>query len=70
MTEQDNALALLQREDPDQIIEPVAYDFGFSRRSFMQVLGAGLLISAAGSPDRRPRTWTPGCTSAPTASSP
>src|SRR3954462_10795536 len=44
---EDNALALLQRDDPDQIIEPVGYDFGFSRRSFMQVLGAGLLISAA-----------------------
>src|SRR3954470_4710248 len=40
---------LLQRDDPDQIIEPVGYDFGFSRRSFMQVLGAGLLICAAGS---------------------
>src|SRR3954470_9703715 len=38
---------LLQRDDPDQIIEPVGYDFGFSRRSFMQVLGAGLLILAA-----------------------
>jgi isoquinoline 1-oxidoreductase len=46
MSEHD-ALALLPREDPDQIIEPVGYDFGFSRRSFMQVLGAGLLISAA-----------------------
>ena len=31
----------LQRADDDQIIEPVGYDFGFSRRSFMQVLGAG-----------------------------
>jgi isoquinoline 1-oxidoreductase len=36
---------LLQQDD-DQIIEPVGYDFGFSRRSFMQVLGAGVLISA------------------------
>jgi isoquinoline 1-oxidoreductase len=36
---------LLQQDD-DQIIEPVGYDFGFSRRSFMQVLGAGLLVSA------------------------
>src|SRR3954469_21676913 len=44
---EDNALALLQRDDPDQIIQPVGYDFGFSRRSFMQVPGAGLLISAA-----------------------
>jgi len=36
---------LLQQDD-DQIIEPVGYDFGSSRRSFMQVLGAGVLISA------------------------
>src|SRR5690349_8292283 len=45
----DPVLAQLQTpEDPEQIIEPVGYDFGFSRRSFMQVLGAGMLISAAG----------------------
>ncbi|HEV2293122.1 MAG TPA: molybdopterin cofactor-binding domain-containing protein [Tepidisphaeraceae bacterium] len=37
---------LLQPEDDDQIFEPVGYDFGFSRRSFMQVLGAGILVSA------------------------
>ena len=28
-------------------LEIVGYDFGMSRRSFMQVLGAGLLISVA-----------------------
>src|SRR5688500_11016111 len=32
-------------EDPDQIIEPVGYDFGLSRRTFVQCLGAGLLIT-------------------------
>jgi len=31
-----------------QIIEPVGYDFGLTRRSFVQVLGAGLLIAASG----------------------
>ena len=36
--------------DDDQIIEPVGYDFGFTRRSFMQVLGAGVLISVTVSP--------------------
>lgn len=37
---------LLKHEDDDQIFEPAGYDFGFSRRSFMQVLGAGILVSA------------------------
>jgi isoquinoline 1-oxidoreductase len=37
--------ALLQQEDPEQIIEPVGYDFGCTRRSFMQGLGAGVLIT-------------------------
>src|SRR4051812_35299514 len=45
----ENTPADLLNDDPDQIIEPVGYDFGFSRRSFMQVLGAGLLICAASS---------------------
>lgn len=43
----DEGTLRLQHDDAEQIIEPVGYDFGFSRRSFMQVLGAGLLISAA-----------------------
>jgi isoquinoline 1-oxidoreductase beta subunit len=34
-------------DDDAQIIEPVGYDFGLSRRTFVQVLGAGLLIAAA-----------------------
>jgi isoquinoline 1-oxidoreductase len=33
-----------------QIIEPVGYDFGLNRRSFVQFLGAGLLIAASVSP--------------------
>jgi isoquinoline 1-oxidoreductase len=38
--------------DPDdQIIEPVGYDFGFTRRSFMQVLGAGVVIFTLASSD-------------------
>lgn len=35
--------------DPDQVMELVGYDFGVSRRGFMQVLGAGLLIAVAAS---------------------
>src|SRR4051812_38029854 len=34
--------------DDDQIIEPVGYDFGLTRRTFVQVLGAGILIAASG----------------------
>src|SRR5690349_7578928 len=38
--------------DPEehQIIEPVGYDFGLNRRSFVQFLGAGLLVAASVSP--------------------
>src|SRR4051812_2674807 len=39
-----------QIEDAEQFVEPVGYDFGFTRRSFVQMLGAGILIcTAAGS---------------------
>src|SRR5438874_8603589 len=31
--------------DDEQIIEPVGYDFGLSRRSFVQILGAGIVIA-------------------------
>src|SRR5205823_13722322 len=34
--------------DDEQIIEPVGYDFGFTRRTFVQILGAGILIATAG----------------------
>src|SRR5690349_3560174 len=34
-------------DDPDQIIEPLGYDFGLSRREFVQILGAGILIAAS-----------------------
>jgi isoquinoline 1-oxidoreductase subunit beta len=30
--------------DYDELLEPVGYDFGLNRRSFVQVLGAGLLL--------------------------
>jgi len=33
--------------DDDQLIEPVAFDFGLKRRAFVQVLGTGLLIAAS-----------------------
>jgi isoquinoline 1-oxidoreductase len=32
-------------EDGDELIEPIAFEFGLSRRSFTQLLGAGLLVS-------------------------
>jgi isoquinoline 1-oxidoreductase len=36
-------------DDPNQVIEPVGYDFGVSRRSFVQMLGAGLIIATGAS---------------------
>ncbi len=38
---------MLIEEESEQYVEPVGYDFGFSRRSFVQILGAGLLICVA-----------------------
>ena len=40
-------LLIVDQDDPNQIYEPVGYDFGLSRRTFVQVLGAGLLIAVA-----------------------
>src|SRR2546427_1439858 len=34
----------------DELIEPVGYDFGLSRRGFVQILSAGLMIAAGGPP--------------------
>src|SRR5256885_10044060 len=34
----------------DEPIEPVGYDFGLSRRGFVQILSAGLLIAGSVSP--------------------
>ena len=42
-TEQTNGFEAEYTEE----MQTVGYDFGMSRRSFMQVLGAGLLISVA-----------------------
>src|SRR5438309_5100343 len=42
-----NTITVLDATDPDQVIEVVGYDFGVSRRGFMQVLGAGVLIAVA-----------------------
>ena len=33
-----------------QLIEPIGYDFGLSRRGFVQILGAGLMIAAGATP--------------------
>lgn len=37
-----------QAAEPDEPLEPVGYDFGLKRRSFVQVLGAGLLLAVSG----------------------
>src|SRR6187402_2607828 len=48
-----DSIAESHDDDASQVIEPVAFDFGLgvSRRSFVQMLGAGIVISmTAGSP--------------------
>src|SRR4051812_7016181 len=45
----DATNATLIAEDLEQIVEPIGYDFGLSRRSFVQILGAGILICLASS---------------------
>src|SRR3954453_4931170 len=35
------------KEDAEQFVESVGYDFGFTRRTFVQMLGAGVMICAA-----------------------
>ena len=39
--------SLLHSMEDDQLIEPVEFNFGLNRRAFVQVLGAGLLITTA-----------------------
>ena len=34
----------IRAEEREQFVEPVGYDFGFSRRTFVQMIGSGLLI--------------------------
>ncbi|HYV27861.1 MAG TPA: molybdopterin cofactor-binding domain-containing protein, partial [Candidatus Eisenbacteria bacterium] len=36
--------------DYNELLEPVGYDFGLRRRSFVQILSAGILIATAASP--------------------
>jgi isoquinoline 1-oxidoreductase len=36
--------------DDDQLIEPVEFDFGLNRRVFVQLIGAGVLITTAATP--------------------
>jgi isoquinoline 1-oxidoreductase beta subunit len=50
-----------RHEEPTytESVESVPYDFGLSRRGFVQVLGAGLLVTVGAGPalagERRPR---------------
>ena len=36
--------------EAEELLEPVGYDFGLRRRSFVQVLGAGLLLAVSAAP--------------------
>ena len=45
IVDQSAALPLPGDEiDYNELLEPVGYDFGLNRRSFVQILGAGLLL--------------------------
>lgn len=46
-THQGTDLTLADEIDYNELLEPVAYDFGLNRRSFMQILGTGLLLVVA-----------------------
>jgi isoquinoline 1-oxidoreductase len=39
----------IRAEEPEQFVEPVEYDFGFSRRTFVRIISSGLLICFAAS---------------------
>jgi isoquinoline 1-oxidoreductase len=49
----------------EETSEGVGYDFGLKRRSFMQILGAGLLIAASVSPALAQRKGRGGLTATP-----
>jgi len=42
-------------EDEHQIIEPVEFDFGLRRRTFVQLVATGLMIAVAPFPSTRNR---------------
>src|SRR2546425_10080799 len=44
---EDATTKLAAQPDYDETVERVGYDFGLSRRSFVQILSAGLLIAAS-----------------------
>jgi isoquinoline 1-oxidoreductase len=50
MNERTDQLADFVNDDGDPIAEPLEYDFGVTRRSFVQGLGAGLLMSVGATP--------------------
>ncbi len=49
MTADQNPIEYPQTEDQEPL-QRVAYDFGVTRRSFVKVLGAGLLITVSARP--------------------
>ena len=55
-----NPQLCLEEIDYDELLEPIRFSFAIDRRSFVQMLGAGVLITAIGAPvfgQRRGRTW-------------
>ena len=45
-----NPQSLYEEIDYDELLEPVHFSFAIDRRSFVQMLGAGVLVTALGTP--------------------
>src|SRR5438874_388471 len=46
----DSELSGCSSPDPEELSEKVSFDFGFSRRNFVQLLGTGLLVAVNAGP--------------------
>ena len=55
---------MLHEIDYDELLEPVRFSFALDRRSFVQMLGAGVLVTAIGTPALAQRRGAAGAVAA------
>ena len=48
--DRSRAIRIYEEIDYDELLEPVRFSFALDRRSFVQMLGAGVMITAIGAP--------------------